>query len=213
MTKSPLPIIQQTKYSGGLPMRDKLIHSATNACFHVVNHAVDGRELYYDAGDYKSYLHFFKEALNSDVTVLVYCLMPNHFHFLLRQNAYEAISSLFEAAHKRYARYYNKKHGYKGKIFRQRLNHRETMGEEHILNAAAYIHANPVHANLAQFPEEWEFSNFQEYLRMRKGSLYSERFLLDYIGNPENYRKQVIELARKKGMQRAFMRDVLQGKG
>ncbi len=194
-------------------MRDKLIHSAINACFHVVNHAVDGRDLFYDTGDYKSYLYFFEEALNSDVTVLAYCLMPNHFHFLLRQNALDAISTLFEAAHKRYARYYNKKHGYKGKIFRQRLHHRETLGEEHILNASAYIHANPLQAKLVNFPEEWEFSNFQEYLRMRKGSLFSEWFLRDYIGNPEKYRNTVVELARKKGMQRAFMKDVLQGKG
>ena len=75
--------------------------------------------------------------------MLAYCLMPNHFHFLLRQNALDAISSLFEAAHKRYARYYNKKHGYKGKIFREPLNHRETLGEEQVLNASANIQANP----------------------------------------------------------------------
>jgi len=192
-------------------MRDKLIHSAIGAYFHVVNHAVDGRELFYDPGDYKNYLLFFKEALTPAVTVIAYCLMPNHFHFLLRQNAPEGISTLFEKAHKRYARYYNTKHGFKGRIFRTQLNHRETMEEKYILHACAYIHANPVQANLANFPEDWEYSNFREYLRLRHGSLWSERFLLDYIANPESYRLKVIELARKKGMQRAFMRDVLKG--
>jgi len=133
--------------------------------------------------------------------------MPNHFHFLLRQNAPEAISSLLERTHKRYARYYNKKYNCKGRIFRSPLNHIETPTENYLFNACAYIHANPVQAGLVGFPEEWEFSNFREYIRMRKGTLYSEQFLIDYIVNPEKYRLNVIDIARKKSMQRAFERD------
>ena len=193
-------------------MRDNLIHNAIDSYFHVVNHAIDGRELFYDEGDYKIYLSFFKEALTPAVTVIAYCLMPNHFHFLLRQNFPDAISALFEKAHKRYARYYNSKHGFKGRIFRTQLNHRETMEDTYILNACAYIHANPVQANLVNFPENWEFSNFREYLHLRHGTLWSQQFLQDYIGNPDNYRLKVIELARKKSMQRVFLRDVMRSK-
>lgn len=188
-------------------MSDILIHTAIGTYFHVVNHAIDGRELFYDTGDYKSYLLFFKEALTPAVTVIAYCLMPNHFHFLLLQNTPEGISGLFEKAHKRYARYYNRKHGFKGRIFRAQLNHRETLDERYLLHACAYIHANPVQANLADFPEEWEYSNFREYLHLRNGTLWSEAFLHDFIGDPEAYRLRVIELARKKGLHRAFMRD------
>jgi len=193
-------------------MRDNLIHNAIGAYFHVVDHAIDGREMFYDAGDYKTYLSFFKEALTPEVTVISYCLMPNHFHFLLRQNVPDGISALFEKAHKRYARYYNTKHGFKGRVFRSPLNHRETVDEKYILNACAYIHANPVQANLVNFPEGWEFSNFREYLHLRHGTLWSEQFLHDYIGNLDNYRLKVIELARKKSMQRAFLRDVMRSK-
>ena len=193
-------------------MRDNLIHSAIGAYFHVVNHAIDGRDLFYDAGDYKTYLLFFKEALSPAVTVISYCLMPNHFHFLLQQNAPEGVSTLFEKAHKRYARYYNTKHGFKGKIFRTQLNHRETIEEKYILNACAYIHANPLQANLTNFPEDWEYSNFREYLLIRNGTMWSEQFLRDYIGNPIDYRLKVIEMANKKSMQKAFLRDVIRNK-
>ncbi len=74
----------------------------------------------------------------------------------------------------------------KGRIFRSPLNHIETPTENYLFNACAYIHANPVQAGLVGFSEEWEFSNFQEYIRMRKGTLYSEQFLIDYIVNRKN---------------------------
>ena len=188
-------------------MRTKMIHNSLNAYFHIVNHSVDGRKLYYDPGDYKTYLYLFKKELDYKVTVIAYCLMPNHFHLLLRQNESEAITSLLEKTHKKYACYYNKKYNRKGRIFRSPLNHIETPTDTYLLNACAYIHGNPVQAGLVGFPEEWEYSNFREYLRMRKGTLYSEQFLMDYIGNPEFYRLNVIDIARKKSMQRAFEKD------
>jgi len=188
-------------------MRTKMIHSSLNTYFHIVNHSVDGRELFYDSGDYKTYLNFFKQELDYKVIVIAYCLMPNHFHLLLRQNESEAITALLEKTHKKYARYYNKKYDRKGRIFRSPLNHIETQTDTYLLNACAYIHGNPVQAGLVNFPEDWEYSNFREYLRMRKGTLYSEQFLMDYIVNPELYRLNVIEIAKKKAMQKAFEKD------
>ena len=188
-------------------MRTKMIHSSLNAYFHIVNHSVDGRELFYDSGDYKTYLNFFKQELDYKVIVIAYCLMPNHFHLLLRQNESEAITALLEKTHKKYARYYNKKYDRKGRIFRSPLNHIETQTDTYLLNACAYIHGNPVQAGLVNFPEDWEYSNFREYLGMRKGTLYSEQFLMDYIVNPELYRLNVIEIAKKKAMQKAFEKD------
>ncbi len=188
-------------------MRTKMIHSSLNAYFHIVNHSVDGRELFYDSGDYKTYLNFFKQELDYKVIVIAYCLMPNHFHLLLHQNESEAITALLEKTHKKYARYYNKKYDRKGRIFRSPLNHIETQTDTYLLNACAYIHGNPVQAGLVNFPEDWEYSNFREYLGMRKGTLYSEQFLMDYIVNPELYRLNVIEIAKKKAMQKAFEKD------
>jgi len=190
-------------------MRSSLTPHDAESFFHVVNHSIDGRNLFYDEGDYRTYLTMFKAAIGADLTVIAYCLMPNHFHFLLRQNVANAMSTLFEVSHKRYARYFNKKHGFKGTIFRSRLNHKEVTNEKYLLQACAYIHANPVQANLVNFPEEWAFSNFREYMQLRDGSLWSEQFLKDYIGNQENYRDRVIEIARNKTLQRAFEKDLL----
>ena len=190
-------------------MRTSLTPHDAEAFFHVVNHSIDGRDLFYDEGDYRTYLTMFKAAVSADVTVIAYCLMPNHFHFLLRQNVANAISTMFEVSHKSYARYFNKKHGFKGSIFRSRLNHKEVMNEKYLLHASAYIHANPVQANLVDFPEEWAYSNFREYMLLRDGSLWSEQFMQDYIGNQESYRNKVIYLARNKNLNRAFERDLL----
>ncbi len=55
-------------------MRTKMIHRSLNTYFHIVNHSIDGRKLYYDPGDYKTYLYLFKKV-DYKVTVIAYCLI------------------------------------------------------------------------------------------------------------------------------------------
>lgn len=43
--------------------------------------------------------------------------------------------------------------------------------DEYLLNLTRYIHLNPVEANLVEKAEDWEFSSYQEYVDLRRGSL------------------------------------------
>lgn len=192
---------------GAVAMRIHPTQCGPGTYIHIVNHAIDGKDLFYDPGDYKTYLTFLKEQMSEDYSVIAYCLMPNHFHFLIRQNAYSAVSALFEQPHKRYARYYNSKYDSSGRIFRNKLAHKYVMEDNYLVAACAYIHANPLQANLVSLPEDWEFSNFREFMGIRNGTLFSIQFVEDYIGNREDYRNMVIETARKKNLQKAFAMD------
>lgn len=192
---------------GVVAMRIHPTQCGPGTYIHIVNHAIDGRELFYDPGDYKTYLTFLKERMSDEFSVIAYCLMPNHFHFLIRQNAYAPISALFEQPHKRYARYYNNKYDCRGRIFRGKLANKYVMEDNYLVAACAYIHANPLQANLVSLPEDWEYSNFREFMGIRHGTLFSKQFVDDWIGNREDYRNKVVDTARKKSLQKAFAMD------
>lgn len=105
-------------------MRTSLTPHDAEAFFHVVNHSIDGRDLFYDEGDYRTYLTMFKAAVSADVTVIALCQIT--FTFCSDKMWLMLFRTMFEVSHKSYARYFNKKHGFKGSIFR-RLNHKEVM--------------------------------------------------------------------------------------
>ena len=52
--------------------------------FHVLNRGNDRREIFDGRGDYEAFLRVMRETqLRVPMRILAYCLMPNHWHFLL----------------------------------------------------------------------------------------------------------------------------------
>ncbi|MDP2172414.1 MAG: transposase [Candidatus Cloacimonadaceae bacterium] len=166
--------------------------------FHAYNHSLDGRMLFYDDADYRKYLQLLKKRLSQEFSVFAYCLMPNHYHFLVRQNGAEPIYSMFEQPHKSYARYYNLRYGAKGKILRDKMNHKSVLENEYIVNLCAYIHANPMSAGLVGHVEEWQYSNLPEFLGTRHGTLCSREFIGNSVPDRDKYRMFVLETALAK---------------
>ena len=56
-----------------------------------------------------------------------------------------------------------------------------------------YIHLNSVDAGLVKKPEDWIFSNYREFIGMRKAPLFDTEFLETQFGTPDEYRKFVEE--------------------
>jgi putative transposase len=67
-----------------------------NSCFHVYNHSIDSLDLFKTDDDYLFCLKKIKEKLKSyPASIFAYSLMPNHFHFFLRQDSHEPIYRIF----------------------------------------------------------------------------------------------------------------------
>ncbi len=91
----------------------------------------------------KFFLKLTKEGQKL-VDVLSYCLMPNHFHFLLRQRLENGISEFLSNFSNSYTRYFNTKHHRNGALFQGIFKATIIESEEQFIHVSRYIHLNPV---------------------------------------------------------------------
>ena len=97
---------------------------------------------------------------------VAHCLMPNHFHLLVRPGP-SGISTLLHRVLGPYAQWFNRRHECVGHLFQGRFGSRVIDSDEDFLTVLRYIHRNPVEAGLVPRPELWEWSSHLDHLRTR----------------------------------------------
>jgi len=68
-----------------------------------------------------------------------------------------------------YARFWNRRHGHAGHLFRNRFSMVDVATERHLLAAARYIDLNPVRAGMTADPEGWEWSSYRSHVGLDHG--------------------------------------------
>jgi REP-associated tyrosine transposase len=140
--------------------------------YHVVNRGVERRRLFSEAADYHGFLRLLELGKHRfGVEVQGLCLMPNHFHALLRPGRDRALSSYIHWVQGCYAcdlrsRTWTKGNGH---VFQQRFWSGAIFDDHHFRNALRYIEANPIEAQLASCAETWEWSSLS--MRRRRHRL------------------------------------------
>jgi len=167
--------------------------------FHIYNHAAQGLQLFRDSADYRICLRIIHDYLDSpDFSMISFCLMPNHYHFFIRQNGECPIYLIMNKIWFRYSRYYNKKYEGHGSIFAGKSQHKTVESDNYLLSLTAYIHLNPMNAGLVHSPGEWEWSNYREWAGLRKKYLCDHAIVDAYFSRSEDYQRQVEAIAGDK---------------
>jgi putative transposase len=109
---------------------------------------------------------FSKDAFS----LVAYCLMPNHFHFLVRQNTDESLATLMLNLWTGYSKYFNKKYHRVGSIFQDQYKAVHVDNDSYLKWLSVYIHLNPVTAQLVARPEQYQHSSYGEYLGDNNGA-------------------------------------------
>lgn len=137
-----------------------------------------------------------REKTHTDI--LTYCLMPNHFHLLLKQNSENGISKLLGNLQNSYARYFNIKNERIGHLFQGQFKAVKIDGEEQLLHVSRYIHLNPYSSAIVKKIEDlenYEWSSLREYINKIPFKLCSKESIMTSFKNPENYKKFVFDNA------------------
>lgn len=98
------------------------------------------------------------------VDIISYCLMPTHFHLILKQLVDNGISTFINNVANSYSRYFNLKHKRKGPLWEGRFKSILVKSDEQLLHLTRYIHLNPVTAFILNDPGKWPMSSYNEYL-------------------------------------------------
>jgi putative transposase len=168
-----------------------------SGCFyHVFNKSIAGFSIFNSEDDYRRMrqaLQFFSEpspyplslmlrnrkqthlpnqGVNNDrklATIVAYCLMPTHYHLLLRQNEEDGISKFINDTQNSYTKYFNLKYNRKGPLWEGVFKDKLLKNDEIALHVSRYIHLNPVTAYLVNKPEEWISSSYHHYCGLNGG--------------------------------------------
>ncbi|MDP3888441.1 MAG: transposase, partial [bacterium] len=81
---------------------------------------------------------------NQEITLLSYCLMPNHFHLLVKQESSSGIDKFMNSLGVRYSMFFNKKYKRVGSLFQDVYKAVRVESEEQLLYLTSYIHRNPL---------------------------------------------------------------------
>ncbi len=157
--------------------------------YHLYNRGAGKGKIFANEGNYLYLLRLIKEyALKYGVAVIAYCLMPNHYHFLLRQETDEPLSKFMQVLFNAYVQALNIQHGRTGTLFEGRFKHKRVDDKwEYLMVLCRYIHRNPVKAGLVAKPEDWAYSNYREWIGLRNGVLVDRDFVKTHFSSAEEY--------------------------
>lgn len=126
---------------------------------HITQRGNYGGFVFETDSDRHRYLDLVSEyAAKHSLSILGYCLMPNHVHFLAVPENEDSLARVFNTAHMRYAQRLNWKRRAKGHLWQGRF-YSCVLGESHLLAAARYIERNPVRAGFVTSAPEWKWSS------------------------------------------------------
>lgn len=135
--------------------------------YHIYNRGNNKNIIFKDRSDYIFFIDKLKTYLEKYlVNILIYTLMPNHYHLLAIQNKGGSISNMIGALATSTAKRFNLKYGHIGHLFQGPFRY-VIVPDEMLYYVGCYIHLNPVRAGLSREPEGWEFSNFRDYTILR----------------------------------------------
>jgi REP element-mobilizing transposase RayT len=186
---------------------------APNNYYHIYNRGNGKQDIFLDREDYLFFLSRFTEGLfpppegaprgsggyhrkllpAGSFSMVSYSSMPNHFHWLIRQNALVNLNLLLLKICTAYAIYFNKKYKHVGHVFQDRFKAVNIESESYLLWLSAYIHQNPKVAGLVDNPEDWEYSSYSEYLENKNDGLCDKSVILDHFKSVDEYKKFVDE--------------------
>ena len=158
----------------------------SNELYHVYNQGNNRQKIFFAEDDYNSFLNYVKILILPLAEIIAYCLMPNHFHFLLsaKENCatmvqqggilMNPLSNGFRKLLSGYCRVFNKRYSRSGSLFRQKTKAKCLTDElevadtfytskDYCYNCFRYIHQNPVVAALVTRVSEWKWSSARFY--------------------------------------------------
>jgi len=143
-------------------------------------------------------LRRLKEKAQFLVEIIAFCLMPNHFHLLLKQIEENGISVFMSKLCNSYTRYFNTIQKRVGHLFQGKFKAVRIETEEQLLHVCRYIHLNPYSSYIVKNLKDLEvypYSSLPEYLALQKTDFCQKEIVLAQFKNPADYKKFVFDQA------------------
>ncbi len=160
--------------------------------FHIYNRGVNRNTVFFDDENYRFFIQRMSEYLTPELDVIAYCLMPNHFHFLVQQHQPEAISTFMGRISKSYVQAVNMRFNRTGHLFEGKYKINEIDTVQYLVHLSSYIHLNPVRAGLVNEVKDWRFRSYKAYAEKNENEgLVKPNVVLQEFDENNSYSKFV----------------------
>jgi putative transposase len=170
------------------------VQFAEGQFYHIYNRGVGRQPIFREEENYLFLLRRVKEYAGVlDVAIIAYCLMPNHYHLLVRQDGEEPAGRLPQRVFNSYTKAFNRRYGRTGTLFEGPFKAIHVDRDGYLLHLCRYIHANPVKHGLVSELGQWPYSNYLEWVGAREGTLVDRAFAREHFPVAGLYRQFVLD--------------------
>jgi REP element-mobilizing transposase RayT len=156
--------------------------------YHIYNRGVDRRPIFFCSDNWRHFLVLLRRYfVPSSGQIVAYCLMPNHYHLLVRVLALDFAKDVMQPFGVSYTKGVNLQQSRVGPIFQGPYRSVAIESDDQLLHLSRYIHLNPVRAGLVTAPEDWPFSSYREYVGLRTGTLPEPSVVLGQFSGMRDY--------------------------
>jgi putative transposase len=194
-----------------MPSKNIIKEYVDEAYYHLYNRGVAKQDIFQDKQDYKTFLSYLKIYLSKkdesqkiaptrqlknffeELTLLAYCLMPNHFHMLVWQKNQRTMANFMRSIATKYSRYFNKKYNRVGPVFQSRYKAVLVRRENQFIYLSKYIHRNPLPTRTDLVA--YKYSSYLNYLGLINQTWVDKSEILSYFSmlNPKESYKEFVE--------------------
>jgi putative transposase len=182
------------------------MHFQPDKVYHLYNRGNEKQKIFFNRENYLFFLRKVRNEWLPYCDILAYCLMPNHFHFLIQPNRtacnlltlkgkethLQVLSKTIGKTLSSYTQAINIENQRTGNLFQKKTKAKILENEtlhDYLITCFYYIHFNPVEAGLVAAEHEWEFSSFRDYTGLRNGTLCNKELLIRTAGGELDFEK------------------------
>ncbi len=174
------------------------MHFEKGNLYHVYNMGNNSQKLFFNEGNYLYFLQKVKNDIKPNCEILAYCLMPNHFHFMILANEksveetgkgkMQKLTRKFGTIQSSYSQALNNQRKTNGSYFRQKTKAKcitaamdVTDSKRYALTCFFYIHHNPLNARLVKKLDDWQYSSYLDFCDKRNGTLPNKALAFEIL--------------------------------
>ena len=174
-------------------MPKRKVNYAAGCYYHIYNRGAGRQSIFRTEENYHYLLRTLKKVSAAcDTTVIAYSLLPNHYHWCLRQDGDTPAGNVPRRVFGSYSQAFNKAFDRTGTLFEGPYKAIHVTTGSYLQHLCRYIHGNPVRHGLAMAPELWPYSNYLDWMGLRPGTMVDHAFIAKQFGSPEAYRSQLL---------------------
>ena len=157
-------------------MPRKARQESATGMYHVMTRGLNKLPIFKQEREKTRIINIIRENLSKyNVEIYAYCIMPNHFHLLIKSEIHE-LASFMAKILAAYAQYYNFKHNRIGYVFQDRYKSQCIEQESYFWNCLRYIHLNPLKEKSLEILLKNKHNSFAEFYYVKKDIIHEKAF-------------------------------------